>query len=118
MNDKLKAAAERLRVLFESGCEVRSVYGEDYEHDYSDDITRIAIQYLAEHPADDDEPIGEWWYATLSDSFKLLEVKWSPAELWIEFAGWALTVKSNPTKGDVRRLCAALGVTLEAKAEA
>jgi hypothetical protein len=69
---------------------------------------KLARAYLAEHP-EDDEPVAEWWSQRIGETSHI--VKWSPVQLWIEFDDQLPhVVKDNPTRGDVRRLLAALGI--------
>lgn len=93
-------------------------------YSWSDCKTLMEIA-LREHPADDDEPVTEEW---------LISLRWAPEgyaaftclvlrherhvlewftedeSLWLN----ERCVHDNPTRGDVRRLCAALGVELKA----
>jgi hypothetical protein len=67
MNDELKnevaAAAERLRRLTQFGGteECEAVYSGHDAWKPVEDAEKLAIAYLATHPADSDEPIDEGW---------------------------------------------------------
>lgn len=84
-------------------------------------VMRIADDVLERHPADEDEPITEEWLIENGFNGDALGL-----ELRDEDAGWAICkthehsrwdymgryIKSPETRGDVRRLCAALGLEL------
>ena len=95
------------------------------------DIGTLADAYLAEHPADDAEPISEEWLRSVwfvavesdmgrnySDHFEIEAASKGTLNLW-EFnqtGDWLINgFDSWPLKsrGDVRRLCAALGIQLK-----
>lgn len=131
MNDELKAAAERVRrhinQLGNSAIEDRNM---------------LVRAYLAEHPADDDEPVTVEWLASISrqppivtaigncyrfsiDSDRGLCV-WGRA-CGVGYTVTLRTVRRSESghrmtsfsdlrdvyyRGDIRRLCAALGIPL------
>ena len=91
----------------------------------------LAESYLAEHPADDAEPVTEEWL--LSVGFKRAEddpvilvlpstdtgramtyVTIEPCELRLEADDGGSIWIGERTRGDVRRLCTALGIELKA----
>ncbi len=91
------------------------------------DMMTISELCLSEHAADDWEPVTEDWLRSVG--FK--RESWHPFQLDCESEidiqcghdGLVLghrsdewDVKRDPTRGDVRRLCAALGVTLKERA--
>lgn len=84
----------------------------------------IVDQWLAEHPADSDEVIDQGFL--MDFGFRLTEpsasvVIWKLGELWLvctalgnEWKWNGYLIESWPkTRGDLRRLCAALGIPLE-----
>ena len=131
----IKAAAGRLRkAATQKGC--------PWEHPVYQNSTSInspRLQwdgdlwavYLAEHPADDDEPVtAEWlesvgWEAypdtgnrmwhSRSATLIMIDLR-NPGETWLchgsSAHGWDYITKST-TRGDVRRLCSALGIQLK-----
>lgn len=124
MNDEVRKAAERYRT-WEHGAQeyMPPMVGVCR---YSD-METLANAYLAEHPADDDEPVTEeWWDNTLGgrhvciqySNFGLwLDTRYGnvKVELYAESAAldsdcFVLTLLVKPTRGDVRRLCRALGI--------
>jgi len=93
----------------------------------------LAKEHLAEHLLDDGEPVTEEWleamfgphlppcpwkrYALLLASKSGLDLAWCPAcgNLAPCLTIGTSVVKDNPTRGDVRRLCRALGIKLKEK---
>lgn len=86
----------------------------------------LAVAYLEEHPADDDEPITADWLC--KNGWKVIcngtraSIEWitdHPIQLWKQDANrWHVTMGVVEfhvinTRGDVRRLCAALGIELK-----
>ena len=132
MSDELKAAAERLRDL--SG-DVRDCLEGNLPHDSPTyrgtllfQVTEAALVLLSEHPADDDLPVTEEWL--LSVGFEshagCLARRIERGSLpWIEVifdddGGYMLMIGSEAVwdglpqpRGDVRRLCRALGIQLK-----
>lgn len=107
MNDDVRAAAERLR---KNRYNDNSIY-EGIDHTKERDIDRkiLADAYLALHPADDDEPVTEDWVieSGLSDIDLVDEMK-----RFLD-SGERTEGKVRPcftTRGQVRRLLAAMGV--------
>ena len=141
---ELRAAAGRLRGI--EGPTFHGVGGKRHisEREYADAVT-LAIAYLAEHPVDDDEPVTPEWLATngfhrqqqpassnIFGSDKCVPAAGSVLPIVaIEFprrnsrevpiwAVWVYGYERNqnfcPTRGDVRRLCKALGIELKSPA--
>lgn len=92
----------------------------------SEDVKDICDAYIAEHPADDDVPVAVEWLESLSRSggdMSFLRVRlcddgfhlMSPCNTVGEgIEGLTDFVSPNvATRGDVRRLCKALGVELK-----
>ena len=116
----LRAAAER---LLEGGCCGNMAHPVDH------DAMAVARGYLAEHPADDDERASPDWIERLGikDSFNFqnekcyklysgINVMFSARpwpERWQGFLWVGGKKGDNPTRGDVRRLAAALGLELK-----
>ena len=94
------------------------------------DLITLANAYLAEHPADDGEPVTEKWASNLSDRQELNEgdaiwilglsdtgrsvslINRMPGNFWCVSMG-GVKINMVATRGDVRRLCAALCAALE-----
>lgn len=104
MIDELRAAAKLL------------VSKNTISNRYDNAGVMLAKAYLTEHLLDDDEPVTEEWLETIGFDHGYLD-----ADYWvIECRKLALRlnsypVKENPTRGDVRRLCKALGIELKEK---
>ncbi len=115
MNDETRAAAERLRDHRTTQWPLRT-----------QDMNTIIEAYLAEHPADDAEPItGEWLRTTSAYTFVelpdndgtnvLFEIEpFGPDEYRPQLSEGSdmIVLRRLKTRGDLRRLCAALGVPL------
>lgn len=85
---------------------------------------RVARAWLAEHPADDGEPVsGEWLRSIgftgpdglLGIIYGEVELTTTTSSRWLvgnpsEIHGESVYIPAPTTRGDVRRLCAALGV--------
>ena len=86
---------------------------------------RLAKAYLADHPADDDEPVTEEWLCSVGakkDDVSVFfpspiqgvpAIEFSKEQAWLtneDYAGVEIKLK---TRGDVRRLCAALGIEMK-----
>jgi len=113
---ELRQAAERLRSLVPQ--HMWETVGPEWTRE-DRDLWLCAfayVAYLAEHPADDDEPIDEAWF----DSFSVPEwphgttCKTIAGHVWIDDTN-TVYLEATPlphikTRGDVRRLLAALGV--------
>ena len=125
MNDDVRQAAERLRLCLTVGgpddplAGVSAAYSES-DGDFKnvacltkDELT-IVKAYLAEHPADDGEAVSEDWLRSVGlrdnrmviEFMKLEDGRW--ASRW---HGWELPRLKS--RGQVRNLCAALGVELK-----
>jgi len=133
---EIKAAAERLRTF--RGSDNCEPYTNSIQYD--DDLKLIACAYLAEHPADDDVLVDEEWLmgcgfkvresGTLTLSWTTREgtIAWS-IDVWqghlCEF--WYCAIQrlgqecdriawpNSTSRSDVRNLCRALGVELDAE---
>lgn len=125
MTPDLRAAAERIRLAMHHGCYV----GEPGAIERDERL--LAQMYVLEHPADDGEDADIAWLESLSREggdmswlavrlcedrkFHLMAPSKKPTEGIEGLNDW---VSPNPaTRGDVRRLAAALGITLTEKAE-
>lgn len=131
MTDELKAAVERLRdpnrnwfVLND-----RPETGDNWLAKLHPDVEADINTLLAEHPPDDETPVGEAWWKTTNAS-KALSPRGRPVwelsggeademtlhwftdtrELWLKWEGHITT---NPTPTRVRLLCRALGIELK-----
>lgn len=112
--EQVKAAAERLRRYYGSNESIESIYGlgESASMSYANDNMIVARNAaLAEHPADDDEPITEEWLESsgaldaLTEAFGMLHIS----------DGVVRVGKGLSTRGEVRRLCEALGIELNSE---
>lgn len=125
MSDELRAAAERFREyerLADAGEGLQ-----DYEQ-IDDDIIDLARAYLASSLADDGEPLTmDWWKSLNSNSRFLCKQRYTlqveddgsfqmDADVWLEECMlFSIPLPHVQTRGDVRRLCAALGIELKEK---
>jgi hypothetical protein len=153
VSDELKAAIDRQR-RYMGGENGYRVYFPEFvgrNHNWTDaeeseyvrrkrrDKEILALAYLAEHPADDDEPITADWLRSVGA--KEVDLSWRndqfsthlPAYVfgngrfgvWGHEAAWSMYllnadgfdgqeehVTAVRTRGQLRRLCAALGITL------
>lgn len=133
MTPELRAAAERLRRHRDRACDAESPYRhkEAGYHNGAFDLfaitqdgAKLVDGYLADNPADDDLPISKEWLLSCgwiwfnpptrltgcSMIFGEHLFKWGPE------AGFHIGVNgfnAVKTRGDVRRLCRALGVSLK-----
>lgn len=105
--------------------------GEDCEASYIEDVRALANAYLAEHPADEDAFIDETWLKSVGFGEPTIN-GWpiifanngcDPIELWLDYDGCVALIQSNSedhvligkrckTRGDLRRLAAAIGIEL------
>lgn len=87
------------------------------------DTVPLVTAYLAEHPADDDEPITERWLLSIgvqhAENTRYVLSQGKYERIWLYF--WETGINAElagggeivfATRGDVRRLCAALGIDL------
>jgi len=92
----------------------------------------LADEYIADHPADDDETVTESWvcesfafgdtsyannqkrYVIFGDGLRLIAFATHGPKCW-DWSLWCgkMKVKDDPTRGDVRLLCRALGIELK-----
>ena len=85
------------------------------------EIRVAAIKYLAEHPEDDDEPVTEeWWIDRMPENCQLKLTFSNNGQPWSshivhKLSSQCIAIKAQETRGDVRRLCAALGIELTKK---
>lgn len=122
MTPEQKAAAERLRVSLKK----RHVKFQSSPRTYLGDMELIVIAYLAQHPADDDEPIDEEFLRSVGfvdiDKNTLQFDRDLPVDVWhggvMAEAEWSVGGERIPhelmpsTRGDLRRLASALGIEL------
>ena len=125
--DDVREAAERLRRI-QRGDRVLEVYENRYmpiEEQYRVDLETV---YDAEHPADDGEPVTKDWlgsvgfalsfdkpFTSLGDGFYLVVTAFGRAAIEKRDSLSRLRevrLRDCKTRGDVRRLCKALGVEL------
>ena len=96
-------------------------------------VCEVLRTYLAEHAADDDEPVSEDWFRKFTDNEPGLDIdssrEWYLAcdgdgdEITLQFERsskkmpnsdcWAMCCVSIKTRGQFRQLCRALGVELK-----
>lgn len=142
MGDDLREAAERMRAYFRWREAHPDWNGEPLPDcpyypigDRVWDGDALAHAYILDHPADDAEPVTEEWlrsvgfhdsrYQGKRFSLQLGDVRVCPPiadlGLWVgimeddgDFYSGAKAIPQSHirTRGDVRRLCAALGITL------
>lgn len=113
MSDELRAAAERFRQRTRIGIAGPGIPACD------EDAHALADAYLAEHPADDAEPVSEEWLLLVGfassarhpQRLNVGQLSCSCGSLWC-YGGVVLS-RTPMTRGDVRRLCQALGVELK-----
>ena len=117
MRDELKAAIQQYR---------DRAYPDTNDGwcDCDADAKIIADAYLAEHPADDDEPASEAWltsvkWEAVGNTWYCMSAKeGQPILMWVRvdgslrIAGLKEASRINATRGDVRLLCRALGIEL------
>lgn len=127
MSDDLRAAAKRL--LHRATEDGKWEAMEEDLYQAVDDGAALAISYLAEHSEDDDELVTEEWLRNY--------VGWIPVEgsgyigcdkvifckgsesvysAWLKISQYYYDMRRIvrvETRGDVRRLCAALGIELK-----
>lgn len=120
MTDDVKAALERRR----ANPGWRGMY---YPYPAAvDDAIILADAYLAEHPADDGEPVTADWMRSFAPNPGLyFPLNDDESGVWFVFnpEGCYMAISDGvnrsaelpvpPTRGHVRRLCAALGVELK-----
>ena len=77
---------------------------------------KLAEAYLAEHPADDDEPATDDWQMSIGLSEDRVMVEWDglcgAVITWIDGIDLSSTKVEWNTRRDVRRLLAALGIEM------
>ena len=107
MSDELRSAAKRLLLG------PRAYRGTG--HSARLDIQGLADAYLAEHQADDEQPIDLKWLDCLSrDGGDLPFICVTYRDGAYHLTGHSEYVAPDPaTRGDVRRLCKSLGVELK-----
>lgn len=142
MSDELKAAIDRqhryvkgengYRVYFPEFVGRNKVWTEAEELEYiarkRRDQSAIVYAYLAEHPADDETPLDESWIKSICDEFgedgaivqdyslnvAICFINTHDPKVWCAELGerqypWPHDLH---TRGQLRRLCAALGIAL------
>lgn len=125
----LQAAAERVR-LIRSGKSLPDVYETmaaqpmgTLRAEYEIDLERIADAYLASIAADDEEPVTTVMIGHGYDGWDtLIQLEVTPHNAVIRFTSFGRTISyeaiHKPTRCAVRRLAAALGITLQEKHDA
>lgn len=122
MTPDQQAAIERLRNRAAGGTPY-SRYGYLCDVVLGEDLQAVADAYLAEHAADDGEPVTEEWLRSVGfkreswhplqlDCDSDIDIRCTPELLVVGHRSDEWDVKANPTRGDVRRLCAAHGCPL------
>lgn len=131
MSDELRAAIVRVRLCQQEGPDV--AYPNAKGGEYIRDMDTLTEAYLAEHPADDGEPVTEEWLRSVgfvrmqqpaagNDMILRNEagncLTYYPARrgdpagpLWGVVGEWLPKPLRPATRGDVRRLLLALGIT-------
>jgi hypothetical protein len=137
-NEITQAAERRHRI--KSGVPDYEVYGytrQQWSHGmFDDEIAEkiaaddmaLADAYLAEHPADDGDVVTPEWLLSVGFTldhemepprdpvYCIRSLLWRPHYFEVNQGKWQfgpVTINQNPkTRGDVRRLCAALGIPL------
>lgn len=138
MSDELRAAAERMRTKWTSTSKSFDGWGKPHM-EYVEDLSIITDAYLAANPADDDEPVTEDWLRSVGwEDWKsgthletIVYDRSNPTCLVTQTVITFLLDDNHPhggvidsvmledppreytTRGDVRNLCAALGVSLK-----
>jgi hypothetical protein len=125
MSGDVKAAAERVR-QWKAGLPLSVVYPASKDHGMAVaflevDWRDVAVEYLAEHPDDDGEPVTPEWIETQGWRYTRhpgpgyrvwlptgQSLDWRFGGCWIGEVPIALTMN----RGQIRRLTAALGLTL------
>lgn len=122
MSDELRAAAERLARDADPGR--MADLGESDLFDRLRDGAAVAAAWLAEHKADDAELVTKEWLLAVgfaSDGSHFRLSGWGPdrngtVQVYRWASEWFVNgsrIRSQPTRGDVRRLAKALGVELK-----
>lgn len=129
MTPEIRAAAERLRRLANAtnDDDPASLYPETANH--MEDLWMVAEVFLSAFPADDDEPLSEPWLLSVGFEDRGHELVLQPAlmgptirylKTFREFTpGWYVGEAriwrddTARTCGQLRRLCAALGIPLK-----
>ena len=114
MSDELKAARERKHRWDADDDAAFDASGTDEEND----MFMFGDAYLAEHPADEDEPITLNWWLSSGAETSLIDRDFMLIRNDVEGVIYLVTTLQEiplphiKTRGDVRRLCAALGIEL------
>jgi hypothetical protein len=123
--EQLRVCASRLELLYSHK-----------EEPLQRAIHAVASAYLAEHPADDAEPVDEAWLESVGfvhgdsaigsprmnsprapvDETQVVTIESDGAAYYDVDDGHWVILPDVETRGDVRRLCAALGIELTARA--
>lgn len=110
MSDELRAAAERLRRYYAGDRSAYKGSPGDAAGVYTGDVLRL----LAEHPADDAEPVTDEWLESIGHPTPP-EPPQRGGHRWmvlvVDGKGSSYRLPNAATRGDVRRLLAALKVT-------
>jgi hypothetical protein len=130
----VKEAAERLRRVEVNAfngdvCWISKVYdpvwGNPPGIDWNHDLRVVGIAYCREHPSDDDEPVSDEWLTRVGfeycDELEAIyaycpELGGRQMPLIVDGDTWKFgefEIRQPKNCGEVRRLCAALGITLD-----
>jgi hypothetical protein len=113
--DELRVRAER---LIRSHEQMEDMLGGLIDPSFAgplDVAVGVCRAWLAEHPADDGEPVTEEWAEAVAPG-GYVDVMTGNCGVVVEVRPWALRVNGHrvvedPTRGHVRRLLTALGVS-------
>jgi hypothetical protein len=113
------AACSRMRSDWDRTSKIIKEDG-SYKHKWIEDLCTITDAYLAEHPADDDEPVTEEWLDEMFGTYLRQFWEWSViygVRIAKDPDGFKLltgyqVARTGLARGDVRRLCSALGIPL------
>lgn len=126
MSDELRAAAEGVMESFNDLPQRAALRNTPIYRN----AVKLAEAYLSEHPADDGEVVTKEWLRSIGFEPDSTRPTWGlefgpvlvtftgAVSLKVEICSCqdaALDVKISPTRSDVRRLCAALGIALMEK---
>lgn len=128
MSDELRAAIVRVRLCQQEGPDV--AYPNAKGGEYIRDMDTLTEAYLAEHPADDGEPVTAEWLRVVSPGPFRNGVGWPiacdatggpvlycvctpgvPFDWYLCGHNRLLGLPDQPTRGHVRRLLITLGIT-------
>lgn len=137
MTNDLRAAAERLRRVLQ-GESLHGIYGSgpvprSQETRFQRDCEDLARAYLASHPPDGETEIDEAWLVSVGFQWidnKAMELESAECALWWSKESETVRIyakgsapgdyidTATETRGQLRGLCAALGISLKEEKEA